>query len=104
MIKNFFVRMYKLSEFKTLEIQFYLFDMYPLFGDFMGLDFSIQAFTDTKYFRFYLDLYIFKIDLDISRRCHHQGIRFNLSLFNVNFDFSKYDTRHWDDELNDYEK
>ncbi len=99
MIKNFFVRMYKLSEFKTLEIQFYLCQMY-----FMGIDFSINLFSENKYFQFYLDLYIFKIDLDISRRCHHQGIRFNLSLFNVNFDFSKYDTRHWDDELNDYEK
>ena len=91
--------MYKLSEFKTLEIQFYLCQMY-----FMGIDFSINLFSENKYFQFYLDLYIFKIDLDISRRCHHQGIRFNLSLFNVNFDFSKYDTRHWDDELNDYEK
>lgn len=104
MIKNFFVRIYKLSEFKTLEIQFYLCQMYPYLGDFMGIDFSINLFSENKYFQFYLDLYIFKIDLDISRRCHHQGIRFNISLFNVNFDFSKYDTRHWDDELNDYEK
>ena len=97
MIKNFFLRIYELSEFKTLEIQFYLCQMY-----FMGFDFSIQALTDTKYFQFYLNLYVFKINLDITRRCNHHGITFELSLFNVNFDFTQYDIRHWDDELNDY--
>jgi hypothetical protein len=90
--------MIEISEFKTLEIQFYLCAMY-----FMGFDFSIQAFTDTRYFQFYLDLYIFKIDLDITRRCHHHGITFELSLFNVNFEFNHYDIRHWNDKLNDYE-
>jgi hypothetical protein len=98
MIKNFYYKMIELSEFKTLEIQFYLCKMY-----FMGLDFSINLFSEYKYFQFYLDLYIFKIDLDISRRCNHQGIRFNISLFNVNFDFSKYDIRHYYDEEYDYE-
>ena len=97
MIKNFYYKMIELSEFKTLEIQFYLCAPY-----FMGLDFSIQALTDTKYFQFYLNLYVFKINLDITRRCNHHGITFELSLFNVNFDFNKYDIRHWDDELNDY--
>ena len=99
MIKNFYYKMIELSEFKTLEMQFYLCAMY-----FMGFDFSIQAFTDTKYFQFYLDLYIFKIDLDITRRCHHHGITFELSLFNVNFEFNHYDIRHWNDKLNDYEE
>ena len=98
MIKTFFLRIYELSPLKTLEIQFYLCAMY-----FMGLDFSIQAFTDTKYFQFYLNLYIFKINLDITRRCNHHGITFELSLFNVNFDFTQYDIRHWDDEEYDYE-
>ena len=97
MIKNFFLRIYSLSEFKTLEIQFYLCAMY--FG---GLDFSINLFSEKKYFQFYLDLYVLKIDLDITRRCHHHGISFNLSILNVNFDFNQYDIRHWDDELNDY--
>ena len=99
MIKNFFLRIYELSEFKTLEIQFYLCQMY-----FMGIDFSINLFSENKYFQFYLDLYIFKINLDITRRCNHHGITFELSLFNVNFDFTQYDIRHWDDELNDYER
>ena len=89
--------MFKLSELKTIEIQFYICQMY-----FDGLDFSINILNEKKYFQFYLDLYILKLDLDFSRRCHHQGIRFNFSIFNVNFDFSKYDIRHWDDELNDY--
>jgi len=90
--------MYKLSEFKSLEIQFYLCAMY-----FSGLDFTIRALTDTRYFQFYLDLFIFKIDFDITRRCHHHGISFTFSLFNVNFDFRQYDIRHWDDELNTYQ-
>ena len=98
MIKNFFLRIYSLSEFKTLEIQFYLCAMY-----FMGLDFTIQAFTEKKYFQFYLDLYILKIDLDFSRRCNHHGISFTFSLFNVNFDFRQYDIRHWNDEFNIYD-
>jgi hypothetical protein len=71
---------------------------------FGGLDFNIQAFTDTKYFQLYLDLFIFKIDFDITRRCHHHGVAFTFSVFNVNFDIRQYDIRHWDDELNDYEK
>ena len=91
--------MFTLSSLKILEIQFYLCDMY--FG---GLDFNIQAFTDTKYFQLYLDLFIFKIDFDITRRCHHHGVAFTFSVFNVNFDIRQYDIRHWDDELNDYEK
>lgn len=99
MIKTFFYKMFTLSSLKILEIQFYLCDMY--FG---GLDFNIRAFTDTKYFQLYLDLFIFKVDFDITRRCHHHGVTFALSLFNVNFDFRQYDIRHWDDELNDYEK
>ena len=99
MIKTFFYKMFTLSSLKILEIQFYLCDMY--FG---GLDFNIQAFTDTKYFQLYLDLFIFKIDFDITRRCHHHGVAFTFSVFNVNFDFRQYDIRHWDDELNDYEK
>ena len=99
MIKNFFYKMFKLSELKTIEIQFYICQMY-----FDGFDFSINILNEKKYFQFYLDLYILKLDLDFSRRCHHQGIRFNFSIFNVNFDFSKYDIRHWDDELNDYER
>lgn len=64
MVKNFLLRVYELSQFKTLEIQFYSCAMY-----FMGLDFTIRAFTENKYFQFYLDLYLFKIDLDITRRC-----------------------------------
>ena len=99
MIKNFFLRIYELTEFKTLEIQFYLCQMY-----FMGIDFSINLFSENKYFQFYLNLYIFKINLDITRRCNHHGITFELSLFNVNFDFTQYDIRHWNDELNDYER
>jgi hypothetical protein len=99
MIKTFFYKMFTLSSLKILEIQFYLCDMY--FG---GLDFNIQAFTDTKYFQLYLDLFIFKIDFDITRRCHHHGVAFTFSVFNVNFDIRQYDIRHWDDELNDYEK
>jgi hypothetical protein len=98
MIKNFFYKMFKLSDLKSLEIQFYLCAMY-----FAGLDFTIQALTEKKYFQFYLDLYILKIDLDITRRCHHHGISFTFSLFNVNFDFRQYDIRHWDDELNTYQ-
>ena len=98
MIKTFFLRIYELSPLKTLEIQFYLCAMY-----FSGLDLTIQALTEKKYFQFYLDLYIFKIDLDITRRCHHRGISFSLSLFNVNFDFRQYDIRHWNDELNTYQ-
>lgn len=98
MIKNFYYKMIEISEFKTLEIQFYLCAMY-----FNGLDFSTNLLCENTYFQFYLDLYIFKIDLDISRRCHHQGVRFNISIFNVNFDFGRYDIRHWNDELNDYE-
>ena len=99
MIKTFFLRIYELSPLKTLEIQFYLCAMY-----FSGLDFTIRAFTENNYFQFYLDLFIFKIDFDITRRCHHHGITFNLSLFNVNFDFKQYDIRHWDDETNTYKK
>lgn len=99
MIKTFFWRMYELSSLKTLEIQFYLCAMY-----FSGLDFNIRAFTEKNYFQFYLDLFIFKIDFDITRRCHHHGISFTLSLFNINFDFRQYDIRHWDDELNTYSK
>lgn len=99
MIKNFFLRIYELTEFKTLEIQFYLCQMY-----FMGIDFSINLFSENKYFQFYLNLYIFKINLDITRRCNHHGITFELSLLNVNFDFTQYDIRHWNDELNDYER
>jgi len=99
MIKNFFWRMYELSSLKTLEIQFYLCAMY-----FSGLDFNIRALTEHKYFQFYLDLYLIKIDLDITRRCHHHGITFNLSFLNINFDFRQYDIRHWDDELNTYSK
>ena len=98
MIKNFYYKMIELNEFKTLEIQFYLCKMY-----FDGIDFSINFLSENTYFQFYLDLYIFKIDLDFSRRCDHQGARFNLSLFNANFDFGRYDIRHWDDELNDYQ-
>ena len=97
MIKNFFYKIIKLSDFKMFEIQFYLCKMYL-----DGLDFSIQILKEKTYFQLYLDLYILKLDLDFSRRCDHQGIRLNFSLFNVNFEFSKYDTRHWDDELNDY--
>jgi hypothetical protein len=99
MIKNLFLRIYSLSEFKTLEIQFYLCVMY-----FSGLDFSINLFSEKKYFQFYLDLYVFKINLDITRRCHHHGVSFNISIFNFNFDFNQYDIRHWNDELNNYEK
>ena len=99
MIKNFFLRIYELTEFQTLEIQFYLCQMYV-----MGIDFSINLFSENKYFQFYLNLYIFKINLDITRRCNHHGITFELSLFNVNFDFTQYDIRHWNDELNDYER
>ena len=91
--------MIELSEFKTLEIQFYLSKMY-----FAGLDFSIQLFSEDTYFQFYMDLYILKLDIDFSRRCDHQGLRLDFSLFNVNFDFSRYDIRHWDDETNDYQK
>lgn len=98
MIKNFFYKMFELSEFKSLEIQFYLCAMY-----FAGLDFTIQALTEKKYFQFYLDLYILKIDFDITRRCHHHGISFTFSLFNVNFDFRQYDIRHWNDEFNIYD-
>ena len=99
MIKNFYYKMIELSQLKTLEIQFYLCQMY-----FDGLEFSIQILKDKTYFQFYLDLYLLKLNLDFSRRCDHQGIRLNFSIFNVNFDFTKYDIRHWDDELNDYQK
>jgi len=91
--------MIALSQLKTLEIQFYLCQMY-----FDGLEFSIQILKDKTYFQLYLDLYILKLNLNFSRRCHHQGIDLNFSIFNVNFDFTKYDIRHWDDELNDYQK
>ena len=69
MIKNFYYKMIKLSQLKTLEIQFYLCAMY--FG---GLEFSIQILKDKTYFQLYLDLYILKLNLNFSRRCDHQGI------------------------------
>lgn len=97
MIKNFYYKLFQLSDIKMFEMQFYLSKMY-----FNGLDFSIEMFTDKSHFRLYLDLYLLKLDLGSSRRCDHHGITFYLSLFNVNFDFNKYDTRHWNDELNCY--
>ncbi len=97
MIKNFYYRIFEISKFKMFEIQFYLCKMY-----FDGLDLSINILKENSYFRFYLDLYLFKLDVDFSRRCDHHGISLNLSLLNLNFDFTKYDTRHWDDELNNY--
>ena len=99
MIKNFYYKMIELSQLKTLEIQFYICQMY-----FDGLEFSIQILKDKTYFQLYLDLYILKLNLNFSRRCDHQGIDLNFSIFNVNFDFTHYDIRHWDDELNDYQK
>ena len=59
MIKNFYYKMIELSQFKTLEIQFYLCQMY-----FDGLELSIQILKDKTYFQFYLDLYILKLNLD----------------------------------------
>ena len=97
MIKTFFYKLFKLSDLKFLEMQFYTCVMY-----FNGLDLSIELFSDKKYFQFYLDLYIFKLDFTSSRRCDHHGVNFYLTLFNINFEFMTYDTRHWDDELGVY--
>ena len=38
----------------------------------------------------------FNIELIISRKCDHPGIRFNISIFKVNISIHLYDTRHWD--------
>ena len=92
MIKNFFLKIFKLSEFKILEIQFYLCQMY-----FNGLSFTIEAFTYNRYFHICLDLYLLKLNLDFTRRCDHRGIELTFSIFNINFDFRQYDTRHWEE-------
>lgn len=94
MIKTFFYKLFEISSLKNLEIQFYLSKMY-----FNGLDFNIELFGDKTYFQFYLDLYLFKLDLTWSRRRDHAGINLYLTLFNVNLESNIYDIRHWDEEL-----
>jgi hypothetical protein len=91
MIENFFLKIFRLSKFKIFEIQFYLCDMY-----FNGLSYTVQAFTETRYFHLCLNLYLLKLNLDFTRRCDHRGIEFTVSLFNINFDFRLYDIRHWE--------
>lgn len=97
MIKTFLYNNFKLSKFKMFEVQFYTTKMY-----FNGLDLSLQLFTEKTIFQFLIDIFIFKLYLDISRRCDHPGTRLYISIFNVNFEFAMYDTRHWDVESNKY--
>ncbi len=47
---------------------------------------------------------IFDFFLRVSRKTDHAGIFFGFGLLGYNFEIEFYDSRHWNDETNDYEK
>jgi hypothetical protein len=97
MIKTFYSKIIHLNKLKVLEIQFYISQMY-----FNGLNINFELFGRKTYFQLYLDIFLLKLDIDKSRRCDHQGMRISFSILNINFEFNKYDTRHWNDELDQF--
>lgn len=45
----------------------------------------------------------FIFEFNISTKTDHAGLRFEFGLFGYSIQFTFYDTRHWNDEEDDYE-
>ena len=80
----------KNNKAKEMQINLYLW-LHPT------LEFKIDLSQhDTNIFYFDIDLFgLFKLNINKDKKTYHAGFLFNLSIFGLDFNYSHYDTRHW---------
>ena len=47
---------------------------------------------------------LFEFGTELTTKRHHAGLQIDLTLFGYTISFQIYDNRHWDIEINDWEK
>lgn len=83
------------------------FQIYTALNFWWNLEFTLQHAnsTFTKQTMFYIDvLKLLTLNISNSRNQDHAGFRIELNVLGMNFDYSYYDERHWDDENNKWEE
>jgi len=67
-------------------------------------DFNIKVLDDTHYFGLYFTLFgsLLNFNIDWTRRRDHAGFNFDFNLLWLLIHITIYDTRHWDDENEDW--
>lgn len=84
------------NKMKEFQINFYLY-LSPV------LNFNIDLRQDFDLFNIDIDIFnLFKLSLVQSKECDHAGFIANLSVLGLEFSYTKYDIRHWDNENNSW--
>ena len=69
------------------------------------IEFKIDLYQDdTNIFYFDIDLFgLFRLNINKNKKTDHAGFRFNLNIFGLDFDYTHYDTRHWNYDNDNWE-
>ena len=104
-MRNLYLREkpFKGSKNKNYCIQIFVTSISDMFWQTFNCE--IVLFDDARYIGLYLNLFGSFLDfkLDWTRRRDHAGFRFIFSLLWFNIDLSTYDSRHWDDDKEQWE-
>ena len=67
------------------------------------LNFNIDLTQDFDLFNIEINIFnLFKLSIVKTKECDHAGFTADLNIFGLEFIYTKYDIRHWDNENDDW--